>query len=500
MTKNRSNHSLRNARSQRNLTINQLAEAAQIGASTVWRAEHGYAISADSRQRLCAYFGTTSHMLGFTENRNLSAQPAPLLDSTLPRLPLDISPDPLKHQTPSFLLTSHIDLDPLFIQRSSASPEQQLNTWLTLGSGNLAALFDAGWTLEAILDALRVTLQGVQDMPVPARKTLLQMSSSALIQTVTQPANDHLSQEERYRLWKALGKSIDEGWHLFHKAPPAQVLVVAQTLLTLVQQSHSFLPPDVRPSLYAATYNLLGASLLFQGHYDAARKAHEKAQIAALEGADLWTMAQSLNWQAIISQVCGHFQDALFSIEAALRLLGQREDAPGIRLRAHLLADWAYNAANLPGHRKIQDSLETSAHMVEPLELNEEFDALQWQQIAGSCFLLRGKYAEAISLLEQSLAQLPASWLMRHLLTLFPLAESYARAGERDASLETGSRITALLEKVDASMFNLRFGEYYQTLRTVFPNDQRIHAFIAQTQQHAHFPPLALARETHLPS
>lgn len=497
--KNRNNHPLRNARRLRNLTINQLAEAAQIGASTVWRAEQGYAISADSRQRLCAYFGTTSYALGFTESRDLASQPAPLLEMTPPRLPLDISPKPLLHQVPSFLLASHVELDPLFIQQNSTSPEQQLNTWLTLGSGNLAALFDAGWTLEAILDALRVTLQGVQDMPGPARKMLLHMTSSALVQTITQSANEHLSQEERYRLWQALSKSIDEGWHLFHKAPPAQVLVVAQTLLTLVQQAHSFLPPDIRPSLYAATYNLLGASLLFQGHYDSARKAHEKAQIAALEGADLWTMAQSLNWQAIISQVCGHFQDAIFSIEAALRLLGQREDAPGVRLRAHLLADWAYNTANLPGRTKIQDRLETSAHLIEPLELDEEFDTLQWQQIAGSCFLLRGKYTEAIGLLEQSLAQLPASWLMRHLLTLFPLAEAYARAGERDASLEAGERITVLLEKVDASMFNLRFTEYYQTLRTVFPNDQRIHAFITQTQQHAPFSPLALARETHLP-
>ncbi len=475
-------HPLRNARSQRNLTIKQLAEAAKIGASTIWRAEHGYMIGADSRQRLCAYFSMTSRELGLAEPDPPVSPTTEPLDVAFPNVSIDIPKTLTGGNAPLFILNPHLDLHPLLSQQNTISSEQQVSTWLTLGSCNLASLFDAGWTLEAILDSLRVTLQGVQGMPGPMRNTLLQMSGSALLHTIAQPVNDHLSEEERYRLWQSLEKSIDEGWHLFHKAPPAQVLVVAQTLLTLVQQAHSFLPPDVRPSLYAATYNLLGASLLFQGHYGPARRAHEKAQIAALEGANLWAMAQSLNWQAIASQIRGHFQDAILSIEAALRLLGQREDVPSIRLRAHLLADWAYNSANLPEHTRLQEKLDASANMVRPLELNEEFDILQWQQIAGSCFLLRGKYNDAIHLLEQSLSQLPERWLVRHLLTLFPLAESYARAGEREASLEAGSRITALLEKVDAGMFHLRFGEYYQTLRATFPNDQRIHAFIVQTQ------------------
>jgi tetratricopeptide (TPR) repeat protein len=425
----------------------------------------------------------TSRELGLAEPENLVAPLAPASNRMSSHLPSDLSAIPSSERAPSFFVTPKNNLDSLFTEQNLVSPEQQLSTWLTLGSSHLAALFDAGWTLEAILDALKVTLQGVQGMAAPVRNTLLQMTGSALVQAMPQPISEHPSQEERHQLVAALGKSIDEGWHLFHKTSPAQVLVIAQTLLTFIQQAHSFLSPDVRPSLYASTYNLLGASLLFQGHYESARRAHERAQIAALEAADVWTMAQSLNWQAIASQICGRFQDALFSIEAALRLLGQREDIPSVRLRAHLLADWAYNAAHLPERTRLQEQLEASAELVRPLELDEEFDILQWQQIAGTCFLLRGKYSEAIQLLEQTVTQLPETWLVRHLLTLFPLAEAYARAGERDRSLETGTRITTYLGTVDARMFYLRFGEYYQTLCSTFPHDQRIHAFFAQTRQ-----------------
>src|SRR5690348_8994766 len=62
-------HPLRLARCRHNLTINQLAEEARVGASTIWRAEHAYPISAESRRRLCAFFGLTSQELGLVSDR-----------------------------------------------------------------------------------------------------------------------------------------------------------------------------------------------------------------------------------------------------------------------------------------------------------------------------------------------------------------------------------------------------------------------------------------------
>jgi len=57
-------HPLRNARNGRDLTIEQLAEEVKLGAKTIWSAEHYRPISAESRHRLCEYFGMTSLELG----------------------------------------------------------------------------------------------------------------------------------------------------------------------------------------------------------------------------------------------------------------------------------------------------------------------------------------------------------------------------------------------------------------------------------------------------
>jgi len=57
-------HPLRNVRNRRDLTIEQLAEEVKLGTKTIWSAEHYRPISAESRRRLCEYFGMTSQELG----------------------------------------------------------------------------------------------------------------------------------------------------------------------------------------------------------------------------------------------------------------------------------------------------------------------------------------------------------------------------------------------------------------------------------------------------
>ncbi len=470
-------HPLRMARCRQNLTIEQLAEAAKVGASTVWRAEHGYPINAESRRRLCTFLEMTSEELGLVvdrrEKRPADAQPA--VD-----VPAGASAPTAKPTAPAIIFHRVPDAS---LSQAKTLREQDIGVWLAYAGSDLAALFDAGWTLESVLDALRVVLQGMQGMTTPVRRLLFQAAGAAMMSQMPLPTREHLSLEERARLCDALRKSVANGWQLFHTERPAHVLVVAQAQLYLLQQTHMFLEHDLRCSLYAGVYDLIGAALLFQGHYATAQRAFEKAHIAALEGRDIWNMTQSLNWQSVVANCSGHYANAISSIEAAMRLLADQHDEDYLRLKAHLLADWAYNASLLQNQPEVQEKLEASTTFLEGLGPNEEFDLARWHQITGSCLLMLGQYPAAIEHLEQSLAQLPPQWLARQLLTLAPLAEAYARHLERDASIATAERMALLLPAADSSMLNQRFLEYQQVLSKTFPRDPQVRAFIAGSRQ-----------------
>ncbi len=471
-------HPLRTARRRQNLTIDRLAEAAKVGASTVWRAEHAYPINAESRRRLCAYLGMTSEELGLVmDRREKGTDDAGHLVSAP-----GASSTPSAAQPAHPLVVFHHFPDG-FSQQAQPTSEQDMGVWLASAGSDLAALFDAGWSLESVLDALRIVLQGVHGMTLPVRRTLFQATGTALLSQMPLPTREHVSFEERERLCDALRKSVAEGWQLFHTARPAQVLVVAQAQLYLLQQTHTFLEHDMRCSLYAGLYDLIGAAFLYQGHYIAAQRAYERAHIAALEGNDIWNMAQSLNWQSVVANGAGHYAQAIRLIEAALRLLANQHDEDYLRLKAHLLADWAYNASLLQDHLGMQQKLEASATFLEGLGPNEEFDLVRWHQITGNCLLAFKKYPAAIEHLEQSLAEQQPQWLARRLLTMVPLAEAYARQQERDASIATAQHIALLLPSVDSMMLNQRFLEYQQVLSKTFPHDPQVRAFITGTRQ-----------------
>jgi tetratricopeptide (TPR) repeat protein len=467
-------HPLRTARCQRNLTIEQLAQEARVGASTVWRAEHHHPINAESRRRLCAYFDMTSQDLGLVGDSQEQRSPQPTQ-------PMNLTA-PQAEEALAFLMKLRSARTGASEQTETSS-EAHICGWLARVTSDLASLLGEGWTLHTMLDSLQVILQGVQRMPASVQHTLLQAGAGAMMNRMLPPTGEHLSLEERTRLCNALRKFVAEGWQLFHTAGPAYVLVVAQAQLYLLQQAQSLIYPDLRYSLYAALYNLIGAAHFFQGCYATAQHAHEKAHIAALEGADTWNMTQSLNWQAIDSNGCGYYAEAIQFIEAALRLLDGKNDEAYLRLRAHLLADWAYNASLLQEQGLAQQKLEASAAALGGLGPHEEFDLVRWHQMAGSCLLAHGKYSTAIDHLEQSLAQLPQQWLARRILTLVPLAEAYARQRERDASIATAEHAVSLLHALDSTMLSQRFMEYQRVLIESFPHDQHVRAFISSAQQ-----------------
>ena len=462
-------HPLRIVRCQNNLTTVKLAEEARVGASTIWRAEHNYAINAESRRRLCEYFGKTSQELGLLS----TVEQQTLIDE-------DVSIEhlvPLLANRPQgelHLLQSINSAKKEISSDLSAPLHDQNGPWLLFEAQQLASLFEASWTLDAVLESLRIILQGMQAIPIGIRKTLLQAE--------THFDTKHISKEERAQLTAALDQSIKKSWQIFHTSSPRQVIVLGQTLLRLVQQTRQFLAPDIYPSFFSTICNLIGSGLYFQNDYAAAQQAHTKAFRVALEGHDLWNQAQSLNWQAIVSNASGHHQEAIHHLETALRFVEGQNDREYLRLRAHLLANWAYNASIIGDQFIMERKLEASAAFLEHLDPNEEFDLIRWHQMAGDCMLMNHQYTQAIHHLEQALAQLPAEWLERRILTLIPLAKAYAHKQERDASIAIAREAATAINAVASVMLQQRFTEYLRILNETFPSDKQVQDFIIDTQ------------------
>ncbi|GHO98034.1 hypothetical protein KSF_080820 [Reticulibacter mediterranei] len=459
-------HPLRTARCQHNLTIEGLAEKAKVGASTVWRAEHNYPINAESRRRLCAYFNMTPQALGLLQHIGSYAtvEQPPLTECVFTGASSSDDGEELPVTQP---------LED--IGQISTQPDQPESEF---AANSLDALLDAHWTLDAVLDSLRIALQGIQSLPVRLQQTLL-LGMLSRMDTLVLPDGRRISATERHQVKEALGASIAQCWQFFHTASPTQVFLVGQGLLHLLEQTRVFLYPADYQSFYAAITNLIGSASFFQGFYDVALQTHKRAFRAAQEGADLWNETQSLNWQAIAANSSNRPAEAVQYIEAALHLLEGQEEQDYQRLRAHLCADWAYNASILGEQTVARARLDDSVRLLDNLGPNEEFDLARWHQLVGDCMLLNRQYTPAISHLERSLARLPQQWVSRRILTLLPLARAYAYQQERDMSIETAEQAASAIQSIGSVMLTQRFIEYLHMLVEVFPRDKIVHRFVA---------------------
>jgi tetratricopeptide (TPR) repeat protein len=493
--KRRDTHPLRAARCKHNLTIEGLAEEAKVGASTVWRAEHNYPINAESRRRLCAYFHTTPQALGLLSHleQGDSGEQASLTGA----FTAEISPSAygLEDVPAASLTTSEgagIEL-PLMLSgvqqkqadvrygrdRVEATPQHSREALLSMNG--LDALLDAHWTLDTVLSALRVTLQGLQGLPERMQHTLL-LGMLSRIDTLDLPEGKHISEEEHQQVKETLSISIGQCWQFFHIASPLQIFIVGQGLLYLLSQTRAFLSADDHRSFYAAIMNLSGSASFFQGSYEVAQNTHKKAYEAVLGSSDIWNQTQSLNWQAIAASANGKHTEAIQFIESALSLLTDKTEQDYQRLRAHLLADWAYNASILGDDPLARKKLDASVALLENLDQNEEFDLTRWHQLVGDCMLLNQQYTPAIYHLEQSLHRLPRPWLTRRVLTLLPLARAYAYQQERDMSITVAEQAVDAIQAIDSTMLKQRFAEYLHVLVELFPRDKVVHTFVANSQ------------------
>ncbi len=484
------NHLLRRERELRSWTLEQAADAlyelckhepragsrGDINASMISGWERGiHPPSSYYQRKLCRLYEKTPEDLGFLE----PLQPPD-------RFPTRVSTDAQPHT--SNLPAFHQAIDHL-LQASASTPEELAGDWLALRASDLAVLLQEGWSIEEILTSLGVVLKGVQTLSNISRRafgrTLLQWGAAAILSGIPIPSGRHISAEERLELHQTLGESIAAGWKLFHTAGNAQILAVGRAQLVLVQQASAYLYPSVRPMYYSGVHRLIGAALHFQGRYEEAHQAQEKAYIAALEGADSWNMAQSRGWQAYGLKEREEYLEALDTADAALRLVSCCEDTESIRLRARLLAFSAENAALLGQTKEVERRLEASENLLEYLPgAHEEFDRTSWLQQAGTCAYSLKQYDLAIERLQQALDELPAEWTLRSVSTAIPLASAFTRQKERDRALAVAEHTLPVVKLSQSPTLTRAFTIYLQEeFLTSFPKDSRCQSFVTEAQR-----------------
>ncbi len=459
-----------------------------ISYDTVGRWERGESTPSPHYQRkLSELFGKSTIDLGFV---NPLVEPEASHTHTSP-LPSSIwsfsSPPPQRRivdDMPSGHLTRNQAFDMLCEREDTVPAQRQLGAWLVMGASDLAQLFDEGWSVEDILAALQFVLRGVNAMHRISRRQLLKLGAAAMISGIPVPEGRHASAEERTRLCRALGENIAAGWKLFHTTGNPQVLAVSQAQLILVQHVSSYLYPSVRPLVYSGVYRLKGAALHFQGHYDEAYQAHEQAYFTALEGSDVWNMAQSRSWQAYGLMEQGHYSDALQATDAALGLISQQNDRESIRLRARLLAFGAENAALLGEEKHVKTRLHASEALLDHLpEPHEEFDRTSWHQQAGNCALSLKHYDTAAKHLQLALDELPPSWTLRYISTSVALVQALMHIRDLDRTLALARRALATVQTAQSALLTQKFADLQQSLLLHFPNEERCQTFVTETQR-----------------
>ncbi len=445
-----------------------------INAQMISKWETGkYPPSLYYQEKLSVLYGKSIQKLGFVEEQDTStpSTTAPT-SSTSPTLILN-------HSTS----TQNIDA---VLNDEVQEPELLAAKLLSLSGKQLAILTAAGWTLQDVTASLHTILEGEAVLAKINRKQQVQ-EAKGIIDSIPQSIHKNPSAEERIEMSRVLGESIARGWSLLHTASTPQVLAIGHTQLNLIKDAHYILYPDARSFHYSGIYRLIGAAHHFQGRYEEARRSHRSAYAAALEGGDMWNMAQSLMWQADGLKEQQQYVDALQTIDSALRLASQRNDIESLRLQAHLHSTGAENAALMKDEKEVYKRLAASEALLEHLSaypLHEEFDRASWLQQAGACNLILGNSDIAAKYLEQTLSELPSQWTLRHATALIPLVIAYAHNGQREAVIETTQKAVRALQALNSPTMTKQFLGYIDgEVLGMFPKDQQLTVLAKETHQ-----------------
>ncbi len=313
-------HPLRIARCQYNLTIVELAEEAKVGASTIWRAEHHYSINAESRRRLCTFFSMQPQELGLLGR---AKQDLTFEQKSSKAYPF-IEPCPPVYMAEKVPAAQLLTLSEGTDAQQFSTQGEQTGTDSALEVNGFAALIDSHWTLDTLLDALRIVFQGLQVLPSPLQHTLL---LGMLSRTDVIPATGSKNlQDEGSRVIEALSICIAQSQQFCRNVGPVQVLIVCQGLFYLLRQTRHVLSLECYRGFYESITKLIGSALFFQEYCTVESPTSQSADQDSAESLDLWKQAQQLRWKASVASTSGKQIDAVQFIETALRLLEGQEE------------------------------------------------------------------------------------------------------------------------------------------------------------------------------
>ena len=314
-------HPLRIMRCQHNLTIVELAEEANVGASTIWRAEHHYSINAESRRRLCAFFDMAPQDLGL-----LSCAKQSLTFEQKRAIPYPfVEPCPPVYVAEKIPVAQLLTLSEGTDARQFVTQHEQSVTASVLETNGLVALLDANWTLDTLLDTLRIVFRGIQLLPSRLQRTLL---LGMLTRTDTIPSSDNRqpSDEECSQVTEALSASIAQSQQFCRTASLIQVLIIGQGLFYLLRQTQNFLSYESYHGFHESVTNLMRSALSFQESSASRKQIAKKAEQGSEESFAIWQQAQNLSWKAAATNANGKQSEAIQFIETALRFLEGQEE------------------------------------------------------------------------------------------------------------------------------------------------------------------------------
>lgn len=441
------------------------------------------------RERLCKLYNMTADQLGFMDNPTLPVphRPAPATssngyDKAQPIQPTVLATHPLLTPSASVIPREQMQAIDLSSDGVAYAQDEQLSAWLLSGTNYLSMLFDAGCTPEQVVDSVRVILQGVQGLPRISRRKMLELGAYALVNGVPIMQSGWVTESECIRATEALGKSIGDGWKLFHATSTELLFAVAEAQLCMMQQVHGIFYPSVRCAFYSSIYRLKGAALFFLARYREAMKAFDQSYIAGLEANDPWHMAESLSWQGGVWKACGMQDRAIQATEAALRLTFACEEVRSLPLRARLLAHWAESAALLHQPNIMMEKLESSAGLLRRFETSDEYDYATWQQYLATCHFYIGDVVDADRYFEQALAGLKPDWILQKGYTLLLQAQARLKMGEIDRSITSARDSLPFIATINSPLINRGLIDYVQELMR-FSDNGSIQSFTEETQR-----------------